>query len=226
MISIILVEPENSGNIGAIARVMANFGFKSLVLVNPKANHLSQEAKNRSKHGIKILEKAKVKKTIVGFHTLIATSSKLGNDYNIQRSPIVPENLCRIIPNSKQNIGIVFGRESSGLSNQELKICDFIVTIPTYSKYKALNLSHSVAIILYELSKKKNSVLFEKFKLASEPDKVQIMKLLDSAMNSLDFLNEEKKETQRKVWKRMIGKSFLTKREAFALMGFLRKIKK
>ena len=45
MISIVLVEPKNSGNVGAIARAMANFGFSKLILVNPKCNHLSQTAK-------------------------------------------------------------------------------------------------------------------------------------------------------------------------------------
>ena len=60
MISIILVEPKNSGNVGAIARAMANFGFDSLVLVNPRCNHLSQTARNRAKWAQKVLQKAKV----------------------------------------------------------------------------------------------------------------------------------------------------------------------
>ena len=51
------------------------------------------------------------------------------------------------------------------------------------------------------------------------------MKMLNNVLSKMDFTTPEKKETQRIVWKRMIGKSFLTKREAFALMGFLRKIK-
>ena len=56
-------------------------------------------------------------------------------------------------------------------------------------------------------------------------DKSQILKLLTISMNKLEFQTKEKKDTQRKVWRRLISKSFLTKREAFALMGFLKKIK-
>jgi len=62
MISIILVEPKNSGNVGAIARTMANFGFSKLILVNPKCNHLSQTARNRAKWGNSVLKKAKIVK--------------------------------------------------------------------------------------------------------------------------------------------------------------------
>ena len=60
MTDIILLEPENAGNIGAIARTMLNFGFEQLMLINPQCKHLSQEAKDRAKHAQKILETARV----------------------------------------------------------------------------------------------------------------------------------------------------------------------
>ena len=64
MINVILVGSETSGNIGAIARAMANFDLKNLILVNPKVNHLSQESRNRAKHAQGILHNAKVVKRI------------------------------------------------------------------------------------------------------------------------------------------------------------------
>ena len=95
MISVILIEPETPGNIGAIARVMKNFEFNELVLINPKCKHLSKEALDRSTHAKSILKKAKVKKInyLKQFDYLIATTAKLGTDYNIPRSPITPEQL-------------------------------------------------------------------------------------------------------------------------------------
>ncbi len=221
MISVVLLEPRNSGNVGAVARVMANFGFEKLVLVNPKCNHLSQTARNRAKWAQKVLKNAKVVKKLPKA-TLVATTGKIGTDYNIPRSPITPEQLSQITP-KKANTAIVFGRESTGLTNEEILECDFVMAIPASKKYPILNLSHSVAVVLYELSKGKEQHTSH-IQFASKADKEQLMKMLSKALNKMEFATKEKKQTQVKVWKRMIGKSFLTKREAFALMGFLRKL--
>ena len=218
MIAVILVEPKNSGNIGAIARTMANFGFSKLILVNPKCNHLSQTARNRAKWGNNVLKKAKVVKKIPKFQTLVATTARIGTDYNIPRSPISPAKLSSI---AKGDIGLIFGRESSGLTNQELQQADFVVTIPASKKYPVMNLSHSVAILLYELSKEDHTAHIQ---LASAAEKNQILKLLNKTLNKLKCSTASKKQTQKTIWKKILGKSFLTKREAFALMGFFKKL--
>lgn len=218
MISVVLIEPKNSGNVGAIARAMANFGFSNLVLVNPKCNHLSQTARNRAKWAQDVLHKAKVVKKLPKIGTLVATTAKLGTEYNIPRSPITPAQLSSIC---KGDVGVVFGRESSGLTNEEILACDFVVSIPASKKYPVLNLSHSVAVVLYELSKENHA---SHITPASAKDKEQVMKMLKKALNKMEFSTQDKKHTQIKVWKRMLGKSFLTKREAFALMGFLKKL--
>jgi TrmH family RNA methyltransferase len=223
MISVVLVEPKNSGNVGAVARSMANFGFEKLILVNPKCNHLSQTARNRAKWAQDVLKKAKIVNSLSSIKsTLVATTGKIGTDYNIPRSPISPEKLSNIV-NKKKNIALIFGRENSGLNNEEISKCNFVVTIPTSKKYSVMNLSHAVAVILYELSKTKENIASHII-FASEQDKKQLMKMLNKALNKMDFATKEKKQTQITVWKRMIGKSFLTKREAFALMGFFRKL--
>lgn len=229
MLSIILMEPEISGNIGAIARAMKNFSFTNLILIEPKCSHLNTEAKSRAKHAINILKKAKVEKksALKNFDYLIGTTSALGTDYNIPRSPINPENLAELLTAAKGKIGIVFGRESTGLRNKEILMCDFIVTIPTSKKYPAMNISHSAAIILYEIHKNSSAKKIDShFIFATKKEKEIIMRYLDKILSKLEFQTPQKKETQKKIWKRLIGKSFLTKREAFALIGFLRKIGK
>lgn len=223
MISVVLVEPRNSGNVGAVARAMANFGFEKLVLVNPKCNHLSQTARNRAKWAQDVLRKAKAVKKLPKFSTLVATTGKAGTDYNIPRSPVTPEQLSKIMPRNADT-AIVFGREPTGLTNEEILECDFVMAIPASKKYPVLNLSHSVAVVLYELSKAKEKHISH-IVFASEADRKQLMKMLSKALDKMEFATKEKKQTQKIVWKRMIGKSFLTKREAFALMGFFRKIK-
>jgi TrmH family RNA methyltransferase len=231
MISVILVEPEWASNVGAVTRVMANFDFKELVLINPKCNTDDLDAVKRAKHGVSILKKAKITdfSHLKRFDYLIATTAKLGSDYNIPRLPITPEELSIRLSKldlRRKNVGIVFGREGEGLHNSEIKKCDFIVSIPSSTKYATLNLSHSVGIVLYELSKRLSSdKIGEKIQLVSKKEKDNLMKLINSVINSVEFSTKEKKETQKLVWKRLISKSFLSKREAFALFGFFRKIK-
>ncbi|RMF54872.1 RNA methyltransferase [Candidatus Woesearchaeota archaeon] len=224
MISLVLVEPKTSGNVGAIARCMKNFGFKNLVIVNPQCRPLSKEALNRAKHAKDILRNAKiVKKIPESFDYLIGTTSKLGTDYNLPRTPIRPDELARIIkPGLKA--GILIGREGDGLYNDEIRLCDFVVTIPTSKDYPAMNSSFAAAIILYELSKADNHNKIGKTVMAGKKEKEVILKLVDKNLDKMSFSTKEKRETQRIFWKRLIGKSFLTRREAFTLMGFLRKL--
>ncbi|MBT3262201.1 RNA methyltransferase [Candidatus Woesearchaeota archaeon] len=217
MISIVLIEPKTQGNIGAIARVMKNFGFSELVLVNPKCS-LGDEAYIRAKHAKDVLDNVKILKRWPKLDYLVATSSKTGRDYNIPRNPITPAELGKVLP-SKGKIGLVFGREEDGLNNLELAKCDFMVKIPTDKDYKAMNLSHSVAVMLYSLSSLSNDVV-----PISLAEKKQLFKMLDKALLKMKFVLEDKRETQRLVWKKMIGKSFLSKREAYALMGFFKKL--
>jgi TrmH family RNA methyltransferase len=227
MIKVILIEPENEGNIGAICRAMKNFGLKDLILINPKCK-LGEEARKRAKHSQDILKNVKIKGKdyLKKIDYLIGTTAKLGTDYNIPRSPINAEQLADKIKGKKSNIAVLFGRESKGLTNKEILECDFIVTIPTHSKYPTLNLSHAATIVFYELFKR-----FGKEKIGKQiipinkKEKEQIMKMLNQVLDKMEFATKEKKDTQKTVWKRLIGKSFMTKREAYALMGFLRKIK-
>jgi tRNA/rRNA methyltransferase len=227
MVSIILMEPEHPGNIGATARVMANFGFKDLILIEPKVDYLCNEAIARSKHGKYILEEAKIiqKKEIEQFETLIATSAKTCSDYNLPRSPILPEELAERLKKIDAEVGIMFGREGTGLTNEEIKMCDFILSIPSYENYPALNLSQAVAIICYELYKAKGTKeIKKKFKPIAKEEKDIILKKFNNIFDSLEFKGEQKKETQKLFWKRLIGKSFLTKREAYIILGFLKKL--
>ncbi|MBU0667450.1 MAG: RNA methyltransferase, partial [Nanoarchaeota archaeon] len=227
MISIVLVEPENQGNIGAIARLIANFEFEKLILINPKCK-IEEEAYNRAKHAQKILKKAKISdfSKLKKFDYLIGTTAKLGSDYNIPRCPVTPEQLAEKISKleKKTKIAILFGREGTGLTNEELKMCDFTVTIPGSKNYPTLNLSHAVGIILYELFKKlSGDKRTEHIKSVSKREKDQIEKMFIEVLDKMTFSTPEKKETQKIVWKKIFGKSFLTKREAFAVMGFLKK---
>jgi tRNA/rRNA methyltransferase len=230
MLSIILVEPETSGNIGAVARLMENFGAKELVLVNPKCSHTNREALSRAMRAGNILKKAKKVKSlsyIKKFDYVIGTTSALGSDYNVRRSPISPEQLAsKLSTKKKAKAALVLGREASGLNNKELARCDLIVTIPSSKNYPALNISHAVAIILYELFKKSNAVnITSHIPLATRKEKDVALSMIDKLLKNMDLRLKGKKDTYKLVWTRLINQSFLTKREIYSLLGFLRKLK-
>jgi tRNA/rRNA methyltransferase len=228
MISVVLIEPRKSGNLGAICRVMKNFGFNELVVVNPRCKVDSLEARKRSKHANDVLKKIKVvnSKYLDKFDYLISTTARLGTDYNISRSPISPEQLSgklKEIDVKKLKIGLVFGRENNGLTNEEIERCDFTITVPTKKEYPVMNLSHAVGIVLYEISKNEENISSH-VRPALKVEKRIALKMVDQLLKKVKFSTPDKIVTQRKLWKKLIGKSFLGRREAFALLGFFRKL--
>jgi len=227
MISVVLVEPETPGNIGAIARSMKNFGLKDLVIINPKCNHLDDESLFRATHAKEILKKAKVKKHdyLSRFDYCIGTTAIIGSDYNIPRSPLTPELLAEKISEKKSKFALIFGREGTGLTNKEILKCDFIVTIPASKKYPTLNLSHASAIIFYELFKKNKLKSNSHIITASKKEKDVLDHYISKQLDKMEFSTKEKRDTQKRVWKRIIGKSLMTKRELFAVIGFFKKLR-
>lgn len=155
----ILVEPAVPENIGASARALKTMGFTKLRLVNPVDFH--QGKAQWVAHGSReILEKAEIyndfDSSINDLDFIIGTTSKrrrTNYDY------YYPGHLKKLIEN-KQNtvnkIGIVFGREESGLSNDEIRKCDLVSTIRMVDPYPSLNLSQAVMLYAYELSDLQN----------------------------------------------------------------------
>lgn len=156
-IALVLVEPQGGHNIGSICRVMMNFGFQELRLVNPRVDHLGKEARDmavtakktvlRSARKFKTLEEA-----IADCHLVIGSTRRLGK----YRSEFIgPEQIgqtCGALgPHHKA--ALVFGREDHGLSTDELSLCDTFIAIDTSPELPSLNLAQAVAICLYELSR-------------------------------------------------------------------------
>lgn len=228
MISIVLIEPRHPGNVGAIARAMQNFGFTDLVLVSPLCSPQDPEARRRAVHAQSILDNARrvsFEDLRSSFHTLVATTAIVGTSFNLPRAPMTPSELqvaLSGIHQPDQPIGIIFGRETTGLTNDEIKHCDFTVSIPTPLENPTLNLSHAATILMYELSSLIDQPkTHDHIDPASPQDLNQLNKMIDQLLDTIEFSTPEKKETQRLVWKRVFSKSFLSKREAFAIMGLL-----
>lgn len=226
-LTVVMVEPETSGNIGAVARAMANFGIEKLVLIKPRCK-INEEARRRAKHAQSILKNSVVHdwKWLKRFDYVVGTAGKESTDYNLPRTPLTPGQLAdRVLRLKKTKIALLIGREGNGLYNEELQQCDFVVTIPTSARYPSMNVSHALAIVLYELFQKSSKdKITDAYTPIDAADKDRLVKLAHEALERMDFLTETKRATQKIVWQRLIGKTFLTKREAYALMGFFRRI--
>lgn len=214
MIRVALLRPENPANIGAIARVMKNFGYSILLLIDPQCNHLSQEARNLAKHAQDVLEQAKILHSLHELDgTIVGTTAQVGTDYNLPRTPLLPKEL-------KEYSGLIllFGPEGTGLTNREIAHCDLIVKIPTNSTYPTLNVSHAVAILLYELQE------YVPRERATKQERKELYKNIKKTLNAWKFSTKEKKQTQEVLWQRILYKMPLTTREVFGLHGYFKKV--
>lgn len=160
-IHFILIEPAVPENIGASARAINTMGFKSLRLVNPV--NFPNEKANWLAHGsVDILNKAllftSLEEASKDLDYIIGTSAK---KRSVKYDYYPASKLLEIIQNKGsaiRNLGIVFGREESGLTNSELGSCDLVSYIPLASPYPSLNLSQAVMLFAYHLSQVGESV--------------------------------------------------------------------
>ncbi|KZX12032.1 TrmJ/YjtD family RNA methyltransferase [Methanobrevibacter filiformis] len=226
-IFIVFIECETSGNVGFLARAMANFGIENLVLINPC--ELDKSAYFQAMHGKYVVENSKTYGTIEEFlktehiDFIVGSTGTPGGSYNLSRIPITPEKLSETI-NLNTKIAILFGREGNGLYNNEINLCDIIVSIPTNENYPIMNISHAAAIIFYELFKNKNQFPVEGLEESTLLEKEYLLKDLKEIINTLD-IPEHKEKTNLKAFKNIINRAFITGRESHTLKGLFRKIK-
>ncbi len=154
-IKIVLVNTSHPGNIGASARAMKNMGLSQLVLVQPE-EFPSGVAVGRAASAVDLLENAQVvsslEEAVADCGLIIGASARL-------RSipwPMLDPTACgekAIQESTQSNVALVFGREDSGLNNEELQQCHYHVQIPANPGYSSLNLAAAVMVICYELRK-------------------------------------------------------------------------
>lgn len=154
--SVVLVEPQYRDNVGHAARAMLNFGVGDLVLVN--APPVDDETRTRAVHAQKVLDQARRFATLreakadfdhlVGFAARISTMDKAH-----RRMSEGLFDVARRLEDMPGRVGLVFGREDFGLSNEDVETCDLLCTIPTSPSYRSMNLSHAVTVALYEVTR-------------------------------------------------------------------------
>jgi tRNA/rRNA methyltransferase len=222
--SVIFVEPENSGNVGFLARAMANFGLSRLILVNPKCE-IDMMARARAMHAWDIAKKAKIEKSydrvLSKFDFVIGTTAQVtphGN--NTTRAYMTPRELADAMRGIEGKVAIVIGRESSGLTTGELRKCDITVHIPATEKYPTLNATHAAAIIFYELFSEKANP----YRKASRREKDLLVQYFGEIAYD-PALNLRNPENAVKMFNNVISRAFVSGREAHGIAGVLGKLK-
>ena len=152
-IRFVLIGTTHPGNIGAVARAMKNMCLSRLCLVRPKI-FPSAEATARASGADDLLERAEIYDTLdealAGCRLVVGTSARLRSVEWPQLNP----RACaeRVLEEARHGeVALLFGRESSGLSNDELDRCHYLVHIPANPEYSSLNLAQAAQVVAYEL---------------------------------------------------------------------------
>ena len=221
----ILVRPQMGENIGSVARAIKNFNIKHLRIVNPRCNWPNQKAIATSVGAKDILKSTKiyhsVEKSIGDLDLIFASSSRIRK---INKKTISVSNIKEKI-SKKRKIGILFGPEASGLSNDEINCADYLVKIPSNKKFSSLNLSHSAIIFCFELfqhfSRKKTE--YQTGYKSSLAKKSEVIKFLNFIIEGLDKKGFLQPDHKRQSMIRNINNIFhrinLSEQEIRILLG-------
>jgi TrmH family RNA methyltransferase len=226
-VGIVFVEAESEENIGALARVMANFDFYRLILVNPQANYRSEKTKIVARErGWEVIKNAeivdKIEEALKKFDVCYGTTGVSAQKGSmVLRNPLTPEELAERIWRYEGSVGLFFGRESIGFTNEELELFDAVITIPASERYPVLNVTHAAAIIFYELFKRRKNPVRRVFKLANRKEKEVIIKFASELIEELP-IQDYRKPVMKRVIRNLIGKALITKREYSVLAGIFR----
>jgi len=241
--TIILVQPEHAGNVGSIARIMKNFNFNKLVIFNPieeVAKILSYKTQGFAMHGKDILLNAEIiklknpeehsiefKEFLKIYDLIIATTAKGARYTNINRLAIFPRDFTIPVSESPMKIAILLGKESRGLTNEEISFADIVLRIPTGDEYPTLNLSHACGIILYEIFNKINNLNIGRGKhpvlLADKADRVILYEFINNLINKVK-IRIHKEERVLNAFKNVYERALMSKKELSLITGLFSKL--
>lgn len=223
-IRIVLVEPREAGNVGAAARVMKNFGFTDMWIagehpkLEPLAGWWASGADDvvAAAHRVPSLYYA-----IRDAHVTVATTSARGRAATIT---LTPESLGHLLATLRedQTMALIFGREDSGLTADELAQCQRIVTIPTNPEFPTMNLAQAIGVLCYELSSIRQPTV-----IRDRPPAAMIERLHERAqalLAEVGFLHENNPDRIYDDLRAMVARADLDARDATIALGMIRQI--
>ncbi|MET1101686.1 MAG: TrmH family RNA methyltransferase [Pyrodictiaceae archaeon] len=223
-IRLVIVGIEGNVNLGFIARLAMNFSVDEVYLVSPKASPYSDEAQRYAARAKEVLKRLiiveKLEDALKDVELSVCTTAKTGYKTDVLRNVMSLEDALQLIL-SYRSISIVFGRESVGLTREELSKCDIIITIPANPEYPTLNLSHAVAIVLYRLWIAKNKAT----RIYETASAEQLNRVKSLARSIAELVTDPNRREQAVIAiTRCIAKARLTTSEASALYHLFKKV--
>lgn len=220
----VLVEPENPANIGAVARVIMNTGLEGLDLVDP-GDWRTIDAWRTAWRAEDILEQARVFETIPEAVADAVYVAGFAGRTGMRVEPIAPRAMAAEVAalDDDARVALVFGRESTGLTEDELKSCHRRVLIPAHERQPSLNLAQAVMVAGYELFLTASP---EELPPARAPhkDSDQALSKLERALLDVGFFTEDNVGPRFAEWRELFGRAGLTPREVHLVLALARKI--
>jgi tRNA/rRNA methyltransferase len=229
---IVLVRTHIAANLGAVARVMRNMGLQDLVLVAPLASPEDPRARQLSTHGEAILDRCRIVpdlgQAVADCVLVAATSARVGGLMRRQSVGSLEEIMPHLVAAwSAGPTALVFGPEPTGLSNDEVTRCHYLIHIPTDPTYGALNLAQAAAICLYELRRAwlRQQTPPELAAIAPFADQERMFESLRQALEEVHFLYGDKAGALMHALRHLIGRANPTPMEVNLLLGLARQLR-
>lgn len=229
-IRVVLARPSHPGNIGSAARAMKTMGLTRLCLVEPKV-FPSEEANVLASGAVDVLENARVVATLADALADVTVACALTSRRRELASPLLtpreatPELVARA--RDGEQVALVFGNETFGLSNEEVLLCNRLVTIPGNPDYFSLNLAMAVQVMTYELF---SHTGFAVDYLKPEGEQATLAEVegfcqhLEQTMDTLDFFRRRNGERLMRRMRGVFARADLQRDEVDILRGFLKQV--
>lgn len=218
---VVLVQPEDNLNIGAVARAMMNLGFEHLHLVQPKAYDPAAAARTAC-WAAGLLERVRIhaslEEAVAPMHDVIGFSARHSKHRRLHM--LLPEwsaGLSAAPP--AQETALLFGREQSGLSNSEITCCRALVRIPSSAANPSYNLAQAVLLALYEITRAIAPAPAAEREAATANDLLQLDRLVGETLETAAFYREDSPSSVPRIVSNLLRRAQPDKREAGILLA-------
>jgi len=233
-IHIVMVGTTHPGNIGGVARAMKNMGLSRLSLVAPEAPFPHAKARARASGAINVLENTQIfatlEEAIADCSLVIGASARM----RTLPWPVVDPRECasRVVNVDKEaQVAIVLGRENSGLTNEELELCQLLVTIPTNPDFSSLNIAAAAQVLCYEIHLAMGNRDIEGIDkipedkpdspLATSAERDGMFQHFEEALTELEFLKPDNPGQLMRRLRRLFTRTGLERLEVNILRGIM-----
>lgn len=226
---VVLVEPQTSGNVGSVCRAMKTMGFSRLVIVGRTAEYFNlDQVKTFALHAKDVFARAAFVQTLpeaVAGSIVVAGITRRRGKYRKYFS-LLPEQLAGYIADmGAGTVSLVFGRESDGLTDEELTHCNVAVRIPSSESFPSLNLSHAVQVLTYTLSREYRPSM-QAFQAVDQQRLLEMSRVVTDSFDEIGFFKQNEKEEVGRFFRDIFSRSGLSESETARLIKMFRKMTK